>query len=247
MEKEKKKRRNRRTNLEVEKDIMEAVKAIIEEVGFANTTLTAVAQKAKVEPQVIYNRFNDLSGLFDKFVQRYDYWFSDIIDSNVEELNSSNSEAFLEQMLDNMIESLYKNKSMQEILIWEIAENNRTTVRYAKMREINAEHFIRYYGDLFKGTNININVIVSLLIGGAYYLILRKDRSTFCNIDFNTKSGKEQLIESINTFCSWMFSSINNPNHLDALQIARNMKNDGMDSANIAKYTELSIDVINSL
>ena len=37
----------------------------------------------------------------------------------------------------------------------------------------------------------------AVLTGGLYYVLLRGNRSTFCGLDFSTKSGRKLLAETI--------------------------------------------------
>lgn len=61
----KKERNPRRTKNTFERDLMNAIKMVIEEEGFSNTTLAAITEKAGIVPNVFYNRFKLLDDLFD--------------------------------------------------------------------------------------------------------------------------------------------------------------------------------------
>ena len=61
---EKKKRKPRRTKFSLEKDLMDAVKNIIEEDGFSKTTLASIAERADIMANVFYNRYGSLDELF---------------------------------------------------------------------------------------------------------------------------------------------------------------------------------------
>lgn len=39
--------------------------------------------------------------------------------------------------------------------------------------------------------------LLAILVGGLYYLILRGNQSTFCGIDWDSKKGRELLINSL--------------------------------------------------
>ena len=71
-EEEEKKRRNRRTKIAIERDVLMAVGELIEEVGFRNVTLTGVAERAQIEPAVFYRRYATLDELFDRYTHKYD-------------------------------------------------------------------------------------------------------------------------------------------------------------------------------
>jgi AcrR family transcriptional regulator len=72
------KKRFRRTKIAIERDVLQAVGSLIEELGFSNVTLTGVARRAKIEPAVFYRRYNNLEELFDKYTQKYDYWLAGV-------------------------------------------------------------------------------------------------------------------------------------------------------------------------
>ena len=66
---------------------------------------------------------------------------------------------------------------MLELLRWEIAEGNETTVRTAMLREMHTFPLAKIYEEKFK--DIDISAISALIIGGIYYLNLHRDRSKF--------------------------------------------------------------------
>ena len=47
----------------------------------------------------------------------------------------------------------------------------------------------------------------ALLISGIYHLVLRKDISTFCNIDITSQEGKDRIVNIIVKLSELMFAS----------------------------------------
>lgn len=237
------KKRIRRTNAEIDRDIMRALMELVEEVGFANITLTSVLQKAKMEPHVIYNKFGDLSNLLDKFVERYDYWVNETIINKIDKFNESNHEELLRQILNSLAKALYENKVMQQILIWEVSDRNTTTIRAAKTKEKNAVALLEYFDTIFENTGINFRAISALIVGGIYYLILRRECSEFCGVDFSSKAGKKELLKSIDALCRLVFSVLKQKQKI--IDIVKKMKEKGMDDPTISYCTNLTVDEIN--
>jgi hypothetical protein len=108
-----------------------------------------------------------------------------------------------------MITALYKNRVMQQLLIWELSEDNEVTRRTATLREKINESLIGLLETRFANSGWDMNVVVSMLIGGVYYLILHRTRSTFCNVDFGTKKGKDRLLETVDQMIRLIFADIN--------------------------------------
>lgn len=239
------KRKPRRTKYTLEKDFMDAVKSVIEKDGFSKTTLASIVDRADIMPNVFYNRYNSLDELFDEYVKRYDYWLADVtVNYDLKQI-ADYRETFAE-VLKGLADSLYTNKSMQQLLIWELAEENDITSRSAKLREANGSELIDILHNAYSAINkeVDIRVVTALLIGGIYYLILHRNRSTFCKIDFSKKEGKELLKNTIHSLTRLIFDSSAAD---ETVRIARNMKREAMAASLISKMTGLTESDIESL
>lgn len=82
---------------------------------------------------------------------------------------------------------------MQELLIWELSSDNYITRHTADNREQNSKYLLDYYNNGLKDFPIDFNALIALFIAGIYYLILHRDISTFCGIDFSKKEGLDLL------------------------------------------------------
>lgn len=200
-----KKRRARRTKTTIERDVLNAVSSLIEEVGFANVTLTGVAQRAQIEATVFYRRYANLEELFDQYTRKYDYWLGNLAEMMPNDLTHEES---LRWILKNLIVALYKNKGMQELLIWELSDDNPVTRRTAGLRESINEPLIRLLEHCFEGSGLDMNVICAMIISGIYYLILHRNRSKFCDVDFSTKKGKVRLQEAVDHLITVLFAEL---------------------------------------
>ena len=165
-EEENKPKRYRRTNVDIQADIIKAAESLIKKKGFASMLVTELIKKARVEPLVFYNRYDNLREFYDEFVKRYDYWFKDIL-TGVQ--FPTDSELGYISIFKDVQKALQDKSVMLELLRWEIAEGNETTVRTAMLREMHTLPLVNIYEEKFKDTGIDISAISSLIIGGIYY------------------------------------------------------------------------------
>jgi len=235
-------KRKRRSKNDIEESINKAAILLIEEKGFQNITVTAIMQKAKIEPVVFYNRYSDLDGFMNEFVKKYDYWFSDLA-KGIE--NIDNIKAQYLYILNTLLDSLKENKMMQQLLRWELSNNNTTTHRTAGLREFYTLPLVDKYKKLFEGSNVEIDTVSALIIGGIYYLILHADLSEFAGIDIRTDEGMKKIHTAIEYLATVFFSEVNYES--ESITIAKRMKGKGVEPTDIADYTQLPIDLINQL
>lgn len=194
-EAEKKPKRYRRKNVDIKADIAKAAESLIKKKGFASMLVTELIKKARIEPLVFYNRYDNLSDFYDEFVRQYDYWFKDIL-TGIE--FPADSEAGYVSILKDVQKALHDKSVMLELLRWEIAEGNETTVRTAMLREMHTMPLVDAYGAKFK--NIDVVALSALVIGGIYYLNLHRDRSKFSDIDLSTEQGQARIEKALEEF-----------------------------------------------
>ncbi len=198
-------RKKRRTKQVIELAVMDAVHSLIEEVGFNNVTLTGIAARAQIEPTVFYRRYSNLDELFDVYSHKYDYWLAGIAELMPPDLSDEDS---MKWILLNLTRALHKNRGMQQMLIWELSDDNPVTRRTATLREKINEALICELEKRFENTGVDLSVMAALLISGIYYLILHRNMSTFCNVDFSSKSGRERLEKTIDQLVSILFATM---------------------------------------
>lgn len=141
----------------------------------------------------------------DIYTRKYDYWFSDVIDSI--EKNQCTEKEF-RSIIHGLFDDLNSNIIMQELLKWEICDENTITKRTAQMREFNTMPLVRRFQRVFAESDVKIGSLSALLIGGVYYLILHKKRSPFSGIDVNNCDGQEEIHYAIDFFTDAIFNRI---------------------------------------
>lgn len=230
----KKTRRPRRTKKNVEKDVLDAVTSVIEDVGFGRVTLKEIALRAKIEASVFYRRYNNLEELFDNYTKKYDYWFGNIAVSMPKDL--SDEDAF-KWIIQNLAKELYNNKIMQRLLTWELCDENPVTRRTAIQREMLNKSLIQLLENRFEGSGLDMNVLTALCISGVYYLIMHQNISKFCDIDFSSKTGRKRLDKALDQLISLFFSELRHQQ--EKHQIAQRLKDAGVSQDVIDRCIEL--------
>lgn len=240
------KRRPRRTFLEIENDIMEATRQLIEENGISNLTLRGVARRAGIEFSVFYNRYKDLTDLLGKFTKKYDYWYDEIVTS-FGNIDSTNYPEYSKELFVTLIGALQKNESMKQILLWELMEDNRITRRTNEMREQYTEHIVQAFHEYFEKNSLTTNpsVVAGIFISAIYFLVLHKGVATFCGIDYGTPEGLDILADGIRDILDRIYAE---NAVVDQIQeVARKMKAKGIAANVIAECTDLPLAAIERL
>ena len=227
-EEENKPKRYRRTNVDIQADIIKAAESLIKKKGFASMLVTELIKKARIEPLVFYNRYDNLREFYDEFVKRYDYWFKDVL-TGVQ--FPTDSELGYISIFKDVHKALQDKSVMLELLRWEIAEGNETTVRTAMLREMHTLPLANSYEEKFK--DIDISAISALIIGGIYYLNLHRDRSKFADIDLNTEQGRKRIEKALEELGHMVFHCHETNNYKQA--VAERMKENGISDEIIKK------------
>lgn len=243
-------RRSRRTKKDLENSILQAASELIEEAGFNNVTISAIVQKAEIEPAVFYNRYKDLNDLFDKFVRSFDYWLNDSF--NFDPVNNT-PQTNCENLLIGLVDSISSDNIMQKLLVWELHDHNYITRRTAENRERHSQNLITYFQENFSDKELDIRVTSALLISGIYYLSLHKKISTFCGVDFNTKEGVALLKQNIQVLLNRIYCKcdidrkvtkhIENNN----IEIAKKLLDNNVDIEIVKQSTGLSSNILSKI
>lgn len=230
-------KRNRRSNYAVDRDILDAVASLIKEVGFSKITLPAIAQTANVNISVIYRHFGTLDNLLDQYVHKFDYWLNDILDIDQAAI-ANDTIAVLHTIAERFIKSLSKDKEMQRLMIWELTEDNKSTRRSAQQRDTTVEKVLPLYEDFLTGIDVNPRAVLAVVVAGMYYIILRKGRSTFCSIDFNSKQGKQLLIDTVVKIIAYLNKQGEREEKIK--EIAKRLKSNNVNEQIIIESTGIS-------
>jgi len=236
-------RRNRRTAASVKQDMINAVGQVLVKYGFAKLGISLVADVAKVDKNVIYRNFGNFDTLLSAYIEKQDYWLQALKEHGNQKIIDKRK--FIKNILTGQLNVLFKNKELQQLLLWELADTDKLIRSIAIKREVLAEGIIAQYKELFRNSEIQSNHIAALLIAGIYYLVLHKDKSTFCHKDINIREDRVEFIKAMEWLVDAIFDQIA---ELDKVEkVAIKAVDEGFDIEAVSKITALSVDKIKEL
>lgn len=233
----KKKRAPRRTQTEIEENIMEELEKLVIKKGFSNILLTDLINSSGVEASVFYRRYGTVSNALNMLSRRYDFWLNNAID--IKQLSKLGPKEFYKNILKSLYRELKNNLTMQKLLIWELSEDNEETRRSSNMREDINMGLLSYYELLFKNTPIDIKLVTAILISSIYYMILHKDRSSFCTIDFNSETAENKIFNGIDYIVEIIFTELDNATKFREIIIRMKIK--GINDNDICELLNISL------
>lgn len=239
----KKKRAPRRTHAEIDKDIMQALESLVAQCGFSDVMLMDLVNASGIETSVFYRRYQNIEEALNSLANKYDFWVNEAIDMT--QIDVLGYKKFYSSVLKKMYHELSDSKVMQKLLLWELNEDTEQTRRTANVRESMNMGLLTYYDLVFKDTKIDIKCITALLVSGIYHLVLHKERSSFCTIDFNFKEAEKRLENAIDSIVNLIFSELERTN--ETKRIINRMIADGLEKGKICKYLNISSADLNSL
>lgn len=232
----KKPRAPRRTQAQLEEDIMNALEELVIKNGFSKILLTDLINQSGIEATVFYRRYGTIDNILAILSKRYDFWINDAID--IKQLNVLGPRDFYASVLKLLYKELKGNLTMQKLLVWELNEDNEETRRTSNIRETMNMSLISYYDQLFQHTNVDIKCATAILISGIYYLVLHRDRSQFCTIDFNSKESDAIINRSIESITELIFRELDKVNMLRG--VIERMRDGGIEDGKICEFLNIS-------
>lgn len=205
-------KRIRRSKKLINNEIMKAVSQVISEQGFGKLGINSVAIQAKVEKPFIYRNFGTFDKVLEEYILKNDYWMKFIIQRAYEGKTDSNGNLDLHGIFTNLLTELYKtmdeSRDFRNIILWELYEDTPFIRKTAQRRETETREEVGWLHEHFKDANVDIELITSIFIAGIYYLVLHKNISTFCGIDFKTKEGKKRMHEALKFLSNIVFEQV---------------------------------------
>ena len=189
----------RRTQRELDRDILRSISSIVLEQGLAGVNFKEVSRRSRTEISVLVRRFRDEAGMVRHYTRQFDYFINEALKLPSEAPESPEPSALFRILAGQFEKSLHHNKEMQEIMKWELLVNSKSTRQSARKREATLSEVLDSIVEPISDERINPNALLAVLVGGLYYLTLREERSTFCGIEFHTKKGRALLVDTLVT------------------------------------------------
>ncbi|MCC8154820.1 MAG: hypothetical protein LIP01_11845, partial [Tannerellaceae bacterium] len=199
---------------------------------------------AGITSKVFYQWFGDLEGFLEVYTKTLDYWMNDILEYRSPK--KTEIKEYYKTAIIQLAKSLMENKSIQQLLIWEIADKNSVTRRSKKLRELNVAAKMESIEQWFAHTDVDVRARTALLVGGIYYTIITRELSEFCGINFGDEKSNERLFRAIEHIVDKLFEPVST-DHKSIQEIVSALKQKGIDPTVIAECTGLSIKEIKDI
>lgn len=156
--------------------------------GPQSVGINAIAKEAGVSKSLIYRYFGGMKGLLLTFAQKGDF-FKSLLDIDEKKDSFENLKGFITEGT----KELRENVLTQEILRWQLIENNEDTKSLFK-------YFNAQIGKTFtiNEKDESLNSAFQLMIGGYVYLtLLSKFNKTFINTDLTSETTWKKYDDAI--------------------------------------------------
>lgn len=189
-----------RNKEETKKNLIDSVGRIIEKDGIAALGINSIAKESGADKVLIYRYFGGLDGLLTSFISGIDF-FSNVRErfgdpsliNTKEELLAATKKLFAGQLKE-----MSSDKTLKEILLWEMSTKNEITSAIAEKREQEGVRFVKEIRKKFIFRDADIEGLLSVLSGAVYYLALRSATvDVYTGIDLKTEKGWVRIQKSI--------------------------------------------------
>jgi len=233
MNKEQLTKRIRRTNIEIKKNIFDAVYQIVKENGFPALSINLISEYSKVNPIIIAKRFKDLDDIIDQFISRWEYWIDNFSDNDGKE----KSRASYQDTIETILDIIWKKKAIQQILAWEIVEDSPLLDPIIIQREAKIAKMINRYSPMFEDSEYDVKLITAILLSAVYYMAGYKKKETYFGMNIKGNTGNLKLLEGINQLSDLVFDKIEKTTEKE---IAKKMIQSGDSIEKVEQITGLS-------
>lgn len=190
--------------------LVDAVGAIIKKNGYKGLGLNAIAKEADVSKILIHRYFGGVDQLVEAYVLKNDYWIAKAGEVAVEAKGKTDKETLRDlviSLLKGHFEYFDTHEEMRSIILWEITEKTMLLNSVCLVREEVGSLLLEKAEPLFADSKKNLKGITAIIVSGIYYMILhaKKNGSTICGIDVNSKEGQKEILDTIEQIVNWTF------------------------------------------
>lgn len=173
----------KRDREQTERQLVEAVGAIVREEGFDAVGVNAVARRAGVDKVLIYRYFGDLDGLLAAWIATQDYFsrLQDLLGDTRGAEGKDEILAIARGVLVGQLQAMTGNRELREIFRWELGTRNAVTDEIARRREKQGSAVTKVFERAVADPSVDVRAVVTLLSAGINYLALRAQTADVYN------------------------------------------------------------------
>lgn len=188
--------------------ILDAVGQLLARSGFKELGVNSIAREAGVDKVLIYRYFGGLPELLKAFAEETSFWpdLPELMSGIAQPPEQLTEVERARLLLLAFGRALRRRPLTQEIMRWELLEQNELTEALARHRERQSAKLFQGFGDL---EGIDVPAIASLLAAGQTYLILRsKTVNIYNGIALRSEADWERIERAASALVDAAFAGI---------------------------------------
>jgi len=186
------------------KKILAGLERLITRKGFTGVGVNAVAREAGVDKVLIYRYFGSMEGLLQTFADEREICprMADVFDDLPE---GTPLHEIATRMIVQHIRSFHESPLAQELVCWELTEQNPLTVSFGKEMEHRELSALVEKGVVLDGDIVALTVIV---LCGLEYLVLRgRNNNPMMGLDYSVPETREKIEKVVSSVMKAFFKS----------------------------------------
>ncbi|WP_316738445.1 TetR/AcrR family transcriptional regulator [Pedobacter aquatilis] len=200
---------SKRNKLKTKEDFKDAVSRMLRTKGFPYIKNNKIAKEIEKDKRLLSHHFDGVNGLVKDFIKDKDYWSKLFENFNQPNLGSLELKDLFISMMQENFEIFGRDEEMQSIIRWQISEENKVLKEISDQREEAGAKLMALTDPIFKGTGINFQCLMAIILGGSYYIILHSDKnkSVVCGVDIKREEDRNDFIRTIGQILDWAWSA----------------------------------------
>ena len=185
-----------------EQKILDAVSRIVTAKDFDALGINAVADEAGVAKVLIYRYFGDLDGLLKAWALQTHYW-TGLLKTEKPDFSGMSLDEVREkacEILTGQIDSMMKNSLLRKIIRWHLSSGHPVSADIMAAVESEGYRLMESFKKRCP-VDMDLEAMISLMIGGIYYLSLISDQAAVFNgilLEGETERIKKSIIQWMN-------------------------------------------------
>lgn len=219
-------------------DLLNAVGLALQKHGFAKLGINTVAAEAKMDKTAIYRYYSNFEDLLRAYIDQQEFWLKSLKEYGNREIDDMNKLAKI--FIREQVEDLMASEEFRQLILWELADKEGIATPITVKREMYSKNILEQSKAILDNCGINFNFILSIILGGLYYVTIHKDKYPFCEVDLTQKKHKDELIRTLDWLIDLLFETNKQVGEVE--KIALRLRSKGMTRDEIMEITNVDID-----
>ncbi len=230
--------------IRAKEDLLNAVGVALKKHGFAKLGVNTVAAEAKMDKTAIYRYFNNFEELLEAYIASKEYWIKTLHNLSGS-VSHDNLQEIAKSFLREQINALLSNEELCQLILWELGDKDGIAYPITVKREMLGENNLMQSRHVLDNCGVDFNFIYAIILGGVYYLSMRKGRYPFCEVELANKEHKAKLVNALDWLIDQLFDASTQVSEIE--RIAIRLVDKGLSKTEIAEITGVSLDKLDKI